>query len=629
MSATQSPVVLSSYDPTGRYLCYVSIALDKQRISVEPTQKSDNYGLLNENFLYLDDSKSRVTSLKWTLVSSTETLCVLIGLSNGEIWLYSPLSHEILFKLSTDNSYEIKDIVVVDSAKKLYCIDSDDIIYEFDLVELKLQRHFKVESCTGLNRIGFVSENTLLLASHQIFLVDVAQKSVTMTFPGHVSPVTILEPLSKEYFISGAENDRFLNVYDIASGLTKSVLVSQANVTSMSHSDDNVIVTTTEDGSVEIFVDPLITNTNKRRAQKSKQHSKKISAIDPNNSNKIPLFNAFINKDILTVSYLQNATVPFFKQIQWKEVSDDYTIELDIAHRKNNRSTDRSLYGQDVAATKTYQEGNARVTSGDNFKHVEDVIKQLEIETSNHAEDDRESEPSEFESLADKIPLALSNVPKKKKKNPVTGTFAVVLTQALQSNDHSLLETVLNNRDDKMIRDTIMRIKPTLSVILLERLAERIARQSNRQRSLNIWVKWCLIIHGGYLVSVPNLTKTLSSLHATVKSRAALLDRLTALKIRLEYTWDRLEMDYTYGTKEEMHNPNEIDQTEEDDVEYNEELDDAGLIEDGEEDSGESYYEDSDVDESETQEIAQEVENGDVQEGSDDDEGYSDVEMNA
>lgn len=75
-----SPVLQSAYDPSGQYLCYVTVALDKQRVGVQPTQRATSSGVdtvWNENFLYLEDSKLKVTCLKWVNLASSDTVAII------------------------------------------------------------------------------------------------------------------------------------------------------------------------------------------------------------------------------------------------------------------------------------------------------------------------------------------------------------------------------------------------------------------------------------------------------------------------------------------------------------------------------------------------------------------------
>ncbi|SCU83269.1 LAFA_0D02630g1_1 [Lachancea sp. 'fantastica'] len=572
-----SPVVLSQYDPSGQYLAYVTVALDKQRISVEPTKPSSKAdGLVNENFLYLEDSNLRVTCLEWVTLTSGDSQMVAVGLNSGEIWIYAPAANQIVYKLSTGNADAIHDFKV--QGDIAWCCDRKDTIYRFRMTDFALDDKFKVEGCEDLQKICIVDADRILLASHSVSLVQIATRTVERTYPGHITAVTNIKMVNTNTFLTSASNDRFLNLYDLSSGGTTSVLVSQSDVIQVAHYGDLVIAVALEDGSVEIFPDPLVSTSNKRRRVVSKQSAHRFKVQRPVNEEAVPVVNVSVTADIINFAWLENATVPYCDQKQWRELPASCVITKSRPSA-GSKNVHRSLHGQDQAAPKSYVEGNATVTSGDNFKHVKEAISELE-----------RSDADFEESLADK--LAQSSMgpehsgSKKSKKRATTGTLTVVLSQALKSHDHSLLETVLNNRDEKIIKGTIGRLQPSLAVLLLERLAERIARQSNRQGPLNVWVKWCLIIHGGYLARMPNLTSSLASLHATLRKRAELLPRLQALESRLEFSLNQLDAYRARNaiSSEELEIGEKRSQVSDDenDVEYNEELDDAGLIEDGE-----------------------------------------------
>ncbi|CCH58049.1 hypothetical protein TBLA_0A02500 [Henningerozyma blattae CBS 6284] len=596
MSSNTTPIVLSSYDASGQYFGYVSVALDRQRIAIEPVQKSGNLSTIvgaDNNYFLLDDSSHNVSTLEWYYSSSADAQCIALGLNIGEIWIYSPLANDVIHKFSTGNSRAIKDIKV--QGNSLWCIDADDVFYEFDIENFQLTQHFKVENCFQLNKLCLLPKDSkkLLVASHSIYLVDISKKEIILTFPGHVLPVTILKLLSSDFFLSGAHNDRFLNVYDLNTGLAKSILVAQSNVLELSHIGQDNIAITTEDGMVELFIDPLVNNKIKRRAAKSKQSNKQIR-FKADREIPTPVINVFINQDILNVTLVQGASVPIFKQFQYKELPSEHTEMVSLLI--SNKSSNKLLYTNDVSSAINYAERSVKVTSGDNFKHVTDAIKEWELEGD---EEEKKGEDGPvFKAFIDDLDsMSLQNIASKTGKKikggnfekRAAGTMSVVLTQALQSNDHTLLETVLSRSNTNAIKDTIFRLKPVLAVVLLERLAEKIARQTHRQDQLSVWIKWCLIVHGGYLVTVPNLISSLSSLYSTLKRRSDLLPTFLGLQSRLLKTLN------TLSVAEELlldkQKDDEYLKQEEEYVEYNEELDDAGLIDDGEEDYEE--YEDS------------------------------------
>ncbi|CEP62892.1 Utp5p LALA0_S06e06238g [Lachancea lanzarotensis] len=617
-----SPVVLSRYDPSGQFLAYVTVALDKQRVSVEPIRTAKSDGLVNENFLYLEESNLRATCLEWVTLTSGDSQMVAIGLNSGEIWIYAPAANQIIYKLSTGSIDAIQDFKI--QGDIAWCCDRGDTIYKFRLTDFTMEKKFKVDGCDNLQKLCIVDADHILVASHSVSLVQVHTHTVERTYPGHITAVTNIKMVNPSTFLTSASNDRFLNLYDLANGGTSSVLVSQADVTQVAHFKDLVVAVALEDGSVEIFPDPLVTTSNKRRRVVSKQSAHRLKIQRPTNEEVVAVVNVSISADIINFAWLENATVPYSDQKQWRELptSSLITKERPSAGSKN---VHKSLHGHDQAAPKSYVEGNATVTSGDNFKHVKEAISELE-----RSGDDFE------ESLAEK--LAQSSIgpdrfdSKKSKKRATTGTLTVVLSQALKSHDHSLLETVLNNRDEKIIKGTIGRLQPSLAVLLLERLAERIARQSNRQGPLNVWVKWCLIIHGGYLARMPNLTSSLASLHSTLRKRAELLPRLQALESRLEFSLNQLDAyrarNAISSEEYESREGKAQESDDENEVEYNEELDDAGLIEDGEMDY------DSDVEEEDAGSVSPLPVQSEEQDFINDtslkpelDEGYSDVEV--
>lgn len=575
------------------------------------------------------DAGIKVTSLSWF---DLDIQCVLVGLSNGEIWIYSPLSNEIVVKMSTANGNAINS---TDSDESyIWCCDSQDIIYKFDAKTYVLVQKFKLESLVDLNELIIFDDSHLLVASHSIYLVNHVEKSVELTYPGHIQPVIQMKKLNDQFFVSAATSDRFLNIYDVKTGDTKSILVANSDITSFQNTNDKDIIAITEDGTAELFKDALVASdagaSKKRsRVKKSKQASKIIQVVRKDASkSKLILADAHLNQSKASLVWFVNATVPRFYQLNTDEIPTDFQVEVDSNLNQKNFNESRSLFGNDIAAAKTYREGNATITSGDNYRHVTEAIKEWEQDLQEKEktgdDDDQEEtlqerlEASNFSNLSTKLSKHLKGTQdgdKMTKSAIVAGTVTTILSQALQSNDHSLLETVLNNRDERVIRDTILRLKAPLAIILLERLAERIARQTHRQGALNIWVKWCLIIHGGYLVQIPNLMSSLASLHSTLKRRSELLPRLLAIEARLNNV-------VISQSKNEIVEEVTVEFDEdEDDVEYNEELDDAGLIDDGEEE------EESDEEEEE-EEVVEEVDENDLNPSDQDNEdGYSDVEI--
>ncbi|KAI9777108.1 MAG: Small subunit (SSU) processome component [Geoglossum umbratile] len=117
---------------------------------------------------------------------------------------------------------------------------------------------------------------------------------------------------------------------------------------------------------------------------------------------------------------------------------------------------------------------------------------------------------------------------------PDSISLGTVISQALRTNDVTLLESCLHTTDLGTIRSTIERLDSKLATTLLSKLAERLHRRPGRAGSLMVWVQWTLVSHGGYLISQPNTMKQLGSLNKVISERVNALQPLLALKGKLD-----------------------------------------------------------------------------------------------
>jgi U3 small nucleolar RNA-associated protein 5 len=125
---------------------------------------------------------------------------------------------------------------------------------------------------------------------------------------------------------------------------------------------------------------------------------------------------------------------------------------------------------------------------------------------------------------------------------PSGASLGTVLTQALKTNDVSLLESCLNAPDVNTIRATIQRLESPLAGTLLQKLADRLHRRPGRAGSLMVWVQWTLVSHGGYLATQPDLIKKLAELNKVIDERAKGLQSLLSLKGKLDMLEAQIEL---------------------------------------------------------------------------------------
>ncbi|CDZ96484.1 WD40 repeat-containing protein [Phaffia rhodozyma] len=147
-------------------------------------------------------------------------------------------------------------------------------------------------------------------------------------------------------------------------------------------------------------------------------------------------------------------------------------------------------------------------------------------------------------------PLSSSNNATVGSEKTTSLSLARLLTQALHSSDSPLLEKCLGYSDHALVSSTVKKLQPELSVVLLERLGERISlggggrgggASANRVRGAGVWFRCVMREKIGYLVTVPNLLVKLEPIHRVLNERIALNAPLLSLSGRLELALAQIE----------------------------------------------------------------------------------------
>jgi U3 small nucleolar RNA-associated protein 5 len=125
---------------------------------------------------------------------------------------------------------------------------------------------------------------------------------------------------------------------------------------------------------------------------------------------------------------------------------------------------------------------------------------------------------------------------------PSSTTLSTVLSQALHTNDSSLLESCLQLNDLAAVRGTITRLPSPLAEALLSALAARLHARPGRANNLIVWLQWTLVAHGGYLAGRRGLVARLGALQRVVRERANGLAPLLALKGKLDMLSAQMEL---------------------------------------------------------------------------------------
>ncbi|SCV72324.1 BQ2448_3861 [Microbotryum intermedium] len=215
-------------------------------------------------------------------------------------------------------------------------------------------------------------------------------------------------------------------------------------------------------------------------------------------------------------------------------------------------------------------------------------------------------------------------------------TLTTTLIQALHSSDAPLLESCLLHDSPTLIRSTVQKL-PSGSLVLnlLEALVQRLGTGKRRKggvasvqraRGLVEWVRQVLIVHVGFLVTIPSLVTRLSALHASLTNRLSIQPTLFALHGRLDLVLAQIQSRQSRLQKKGVGKGVENEEAGKGGVRYVEgessEEDDNDEEEVGEEEEGLSGEDDEEEDEGSVEDVMLGG-NDDDEEGSEEDEDGS------
>ncbi|GAC96295.1 hypothetical protein PHSY_003875 [Pseudozyma hubeiensis SY62] len=547
--------------------------------------------------------------------SGSSQLLLALGLSSGEVHLLSPAlaqSVAILDASSASGSSTassanagIVSMSYSEAKKTLFACSKSGWVSSFALADVKLGdqpsplRPFSSFRPDTKSAVQLLSSrrDLILSAHHSISLTDISQSDSTVraTFTGHASPVTHLEWLDDNSFVSAAEGDRMISAWTYDAKAAKAVTgrafataaldgpVRALSVSTAADQHQRTLITiVTQTGSVRIYGLP---SESKAEASPSKKKSAALPSLEllaqsstESSGASVEWIDARLVSDKLRLARLIRGAKVSIEEttvISGKDAHLQKVLQLPVAGGKNNTSaggllaadTDEAQLTGGAAETQRYADAPARP------QDVEDAVLSAGLEdgglvpsASARGTDVEPTLAQRLKELGFGDPSLAgqeadeddADVPTKKQQSLMSeASLASSLSQALHSGDTSLLTSCLNHNDAILIRNTVRKISGPLAVKLLEECVNRLngvgghhvskgSMGSQKARGLMEWVRATLLNHMGYLMSLPNLVSRLSGLHATLSTRLATHERLLALNGRLELVLSQIEARAAY-----------------------------------------------------------------------------------
>ncbi|KAF9654275.1 WD40 repeat-like protein [Thelephora ganbajun] len=620
---------LSRFSQDGEYFAFLSLSVDKHRLRVYSTQTSQS---IAEHVI----ESGRVACLQWAhldLTGNQDTLAggpgtpspskkkrktrdattseikqasspgvhvVLLGLSDGSICCFSHSHGRVVRVLShAKNTTPVHAITTSKSPShrhNLWSADADGTIFCWDVRSGEVVGTWRSGSPNPYSAIAIrppIDEDAplQLIAAHrsiQLLSLDPPHPNTTskvkklITFTGHASLISDICWDTSSRFITFAESDRFLYVWEVPEvdsnqGHVVFSAPLDSNVRSLSLSA-NQLLAISANGRISVFSLPSDSSS-----------SSNVVNLDPMSTISVSCKKVSSNVEVVSASFLplgqlrvamvSGGVKPVFDTAQYQDSDGSYLPEvnivlqdagnvfvLDPAHkgpsgRKYTEPSNLKIHsgaelGQDPAADNLVvgeTEGAldvdlAELSLGQRLTAVSGDDQAAHLGDSSDNEDEDDGFPQQPNGKSGK---SKSAAPDSVPASSLTRT----LIQALHSSDSRLLETCLSHSDPLLIRSTVRKLPPQLAVPLLTACVDRLGRghraanmkgggggaSSQRGISLIAWVKVVLTVHSGHLMTMPDLITRLSGLHAVLTSRLALQESLLNLSGRLDMALSQME----------------------------------------------------------------------------------------
>ncbi|TPX62201.1 hypothetical protein SpCBS45565_g07046 [Spizellomyces sp. 'palustris'] len=553
-------------------------------------------------------------------VPSQSHKVVAIGLSTGEVQLYSLAHGKVVRTLAGAHTASVSDFAFAGDGVKGYSGGLDGIVVEWDVrTGTELGRF--VSDGKPVRRVRVSHDCTRLIsAGHAIKLWNIGTREVIRTYPGHASEVIRIKFSPNDSFcVTAAEDDRHISVWDTGlEGTSDHVtsLTMDSAPTNIAISGGNQVLALTEEGIVYLWdkVDQKDGTTPVKKKKKQSNLARPaqgllsiVSSLDKDAKERLPILTATFSDEKILVAR-GNVVKPIFERVEY--LSDEgKLIEKTTLSRKPVTSLlvdEEALVDQAHKDLKTrYKEDDVLVLGAADLPADSNTIM-ADPDMLTRDEQAALKEPTLEERLSAMVVTPASEAkPGKPARPPTANSLHQMLSQAIHTNDVHLLEQALQVHDTNMIVATVRRLPPSQVLPLLDQLMLRLQRRPNRARELIEWVRAVVLVHAGYLMSVPNLAANLGALYQTIDSRASVFQKLLRLSGRLDLVVSQIALRNRAGANGEVQEDEALvvyDEEDEEEEDGDEDAVDGMDVEEvsdfeDEEDDDESDYDDNDDEE--------------------------------
>ncbi|PFX20707.1 WD repeat-containing protein 43 [Stylophora pistillata] len=445
--------------------------------------------------------------------SSSASNSIALGTSSGDVLLYGVTAGEVDQKLEGGHDSRVNDLCWSDDDGALFSCSNDKHITEWNTGNGQRKCKWKADKhgvrCMRLGPKG----NTLLSAGRSIKLWDLATKEALKKFTGHASPVTHLQfipsnlshdsnanhipsnGINGQYFLSGAEQDRLINVWYI----------------NLDSQDKNALV------SLSITDEPIAVDVI-RHSNRDKDGTQPLAPV-------LCVHLLSEGEPEALIAY-GSRLKPQFETLAYSTMEEHTCLVRESSSNLLLNDSAHEPYQIDKGKASSSQIttlGPGNMTRATPAMVLDDGRTKLKRKAEHE-----KKESLEEQSIEDRLKAINAEAAETSRRRgndrPTADSLAQMLIQALHSQDNSLME-----------------------------LVHKIQAAPGRGEGLVLWIKHILSTHMAYLMTVPDLVDSLSGLYAMLESRVSVFSKLCKLQGRLDLMLSQVDSQSHNNPEEEEH----------------------------------------------------------------------------
>ncbi|KAJ1650481.1 WD repeat-containing protein 43 [Dispira simplex] len=564
----EANVRITSINPTGKIQGVVTQcgkvdqfkALDTatgKTLAEYTSSKVKNFNSLSWGKLALGEDAS---------VSANGIEVVAISQNDGDVTLYSVQHQRTALILKGKQNLPVLDFAIHSEGKLGYAILQDSTLVKWDLQTGKPLIDDK--GYDNFDKVLLSPNNRLLaLTGEWILLLDTDTLKPVARLVGHARRATSLEfTADGRFLVSAAAGSRFINLWDCKQLSQEDprplVLSTTHDIESVRVSPQGHILAVQQLGPVSLWYyatkrrDDASQVTTNGQTEIVASTVQRVTSRQPDatiwlnvdgkdkSDTAIPALEAaFVpgsdpSQPAVLVAYGSQTRVQFSRADIYNPQNRSFLTEVKVSCTLDDDlqfTLQPSLINKPQASSQEraqFVSVSSLLPAGEDLSskdRVDDKDKPIEERLRGMATSDDENAAPKGTTTKSKVVASLGDP-----DGNGVGGLTNTLIQALRTHDQNLLNEVLNQKSQTVIKRTVVNLPTSFIIPLLNALAHQLTDDNARLSTMLYWLDKVLSLHTSYLIAIPELVLQIQGLYTAFESRIASRDMITALCGRLD-----------------------------------------------------------------------------------------------